>query len=92
MKIKSKTIEEYDGAGVTWERDIEWEGKPASLGMLTDITAQNKIDKELRLSEERYRAFVANSSEAIVSNLPEVDQRLGKLWTFNRSRLCVLLM
>jgi len=44
---------------------ISWEGFPASLAMVTDITLRKKNEEKLIKSEDRYRAFVQNSSEAI---------------------------
>ncbi len=35
------------------------------LAMVEDITERKRIDEALRLSEERYRSFIANSSEGI---------------------------
>jgi len=36
-----------------------------SMGILTDITDRVKAEKELRLSEEKYRLLVANANDAI---------------------------
>jgi len=44
---------------------ISWEGFPASLAMVTDITLWKESEGKLIKSEERFRAFVENSSEAI---------------------------
>jgi PAS domain S-box-containing protein len=53
------------------------------VGVIRDITASHEIEEALRASEERYRAFIANSSEGIwrfeleqpvATYLPEDDQ------------------
>ncbi len=50
-------------------------GEPIGLGVVfQEITEQKRVEEELRQSEERYRAFVANSSEGIW--LFEVDEPL----------------
>ncbi|MFL6231135.1 MAG: PAS domain S-box protein [Pyrinomonadaceae bacterium] len=44
-----------------------WQGAPLyGLAMVEDITDRKHIEAALRTSEERYRSFVVNSSEAIV--------------------------
>jgi len=53
------------------------------LGVCMDITQRKQMEEELRMSDERYRSFIANSSESISRfdfappipvNLPEKDQ------------------
>jgi PAS domain S-box-containing protein len=59
-----------DGS-VRWIHDrgtllLDTEGKPLYWqGLLADITERKRAEEELRRSEERYRAFVEQSSEAI---------------------------
>ena len=36
---------------------ITWEGKPATLNFMTDITERKKVEKTLRESEEQFRAM-----------------------------------
>lgn len=48
-----------------------WEGKPATLSFLTDITRRLAWEKELKESEERYRSLVENSPDGIfMAELP----------------------
>jgi len=44
---------------------IDWEGKPASLNFLSDITDQRQMEEALKLSEEKYKVIFENSTEAI---------------------------
>jgi len=44
---------------------IDYQGKPASLAYVRDVTDQKRVVKELRESEERFRALSEASSEAI---------------------------
>ncbi|MFW6126028.1 MAG: PAS domain S-box protein [Chloroflexota bacterium] len=42
---------------------IEWEGKPATLNLLTDVTERRRAEQEAWESEERYRALMELSGE-----------------------------
>ncbi|MDD5024680.1 MAG: PAS domain S-box protein [Methanoregula sp.] len=44
---------------------IAWEGRPASLNFLTDITKRKKFETALFESTEKYRLLVENASEII---------------------------
>lgn len=44
---------------------IEWEGRPATLNLITDITERRQAEKELFESVEKYRLLADNSSDVI---------------------------
>jgi PAS domain S-box-containing protein len=46
-------------------RTIEYEGKTAVLGIAIDISESKKIQEEIEQSRQRYRAFIAQSTEGI---------------------------
>ncbi|MBN1881727.1 MAG: PAS domain S-box protein [Deltaproteobacteria bacterium] len=61
-----------DKSGETiWARassvTIEWNGRPAELNFLSDITLSKMAEDELRESEERYRSLVENINDLIFS-------------------------
>jgi PAS domain S-box-containing protein len=45
---------------------IDWDGSPATLNFLTDITERKQIEDTLRKSEQKYRLLVECANEAIV--------------------------
>ncbi|HPS94143.1 MAG TPA: PAS domain S-box protein [Deltaproteobacteria bacterium] len=65
---------------------VEWEGRPATLNFLTDITERRKADDELRKREKRYREIL----EQIDDGYYEVDLK-GSFTFFNES-MCRMLM
>lgn len=55
--------------GIVWIEfsgvDVEWEGRPAVLSFLIDITERKRAEDELRRSEENYRHVIENSPVGI---------------------------
>ncbi len=45
---------------------IEWDGQPATLNFMSDITARKLSEDSLRKSEENYRFLFENASEGIL--------------------------
>jgi diguanylate cyclase (GGDEF)-like protein/PAS domain S-box-containing protein len=45
---------------------ISWEGKPATLNFLSDITERQRVEEALRESEEKYRLLFENAGEGIL--------------------------
>ncbi|MCX5821671.1 MAG: PAS domain S-box protein [Deltaproteobacteria bacterium] len=46
-------------------RTLSWEGMPASLSFVMDITASKQAEKALRESEDRYRTLVESASDVV---------------------------
>ncbi len=44
---------------------ITWEGKPATLNLLTDITERRRAEEALKKSEEQYRTLIENMNEVL---------------------------
>jgi PAS domain S-box-containing protein len=57
------------GGEVKWASvnltNITWEGKPATLGFVANITERALFEKALQESEEKYRSVVENANEGI---------------------------
>ncbi len=50
---------------------IEWQGRPATLNMLTDITERKWVEEALRQSEVRYRDLFQNAIVGVFRNTPD---------------------
>jgi PAS domain S-box-containing protein len=69
---------------------IEWEGRPATLNFLTDITNRKQAEIALQESEEKYRQLFENESDAIMifdaNNLQFEDANPATLKLFGYSK------
>ena len=54
---------------------IEWEGKPATLNFLRDITERMRVQKALRESAEKYRLLFESMSEGFVLHEIIADEK-----------------
>jgi PAS domain S-box-containing protein len=64
---------------------ISWEGRPATLNFLNDITERKQAEEALRESEERYRTILDNIEDGYF----EVD--IAGSFTFFNDSLCRIL-
>ena len=64
---------------------VNWDGAPATLAIISDISMQKKIESDLRKSEERFRQLMEQSPLAMEILSPEgkiikVNSAWKKLW------------
>ncbi len=64
---------------------IDWEGRPAALCLLTDITERLHAEEALKASEEKYRGIIENMDDAYFES-----DLAGNMTFFNKST-CRLL-
>ena len=63
---------------------VDWDGKPATLALITDITEQELARKELKQSEERFRNLMEQSPLDIVIFTPEGQiTEVNTAWMWN---------
>jgi PAS domain S-box-containing protein len=60
---------------------IEWDGRIATLNLLTDITDRKKAEEALRESEIKYRSVVERAAEAILVLQDETFQLVNPMAT-----------
>jgi PAS domain S-box-containing protein len=75
---------------------IDWEGEPASLGMIKDITVQMRTEEKLNRSEERFRKLMEESPLDIVimnprGQITEVNSAWMRHWGLDREETAVVL-
>jgi PAS domain S-box-containing protein len=75
---------------------VNWKGKPATLGLLRDITALKQVEREIKKSEERFRKLIEQSPFAIEILSPEgtirqVNQAWKELWGLNEDETADVL-
>jgi PAS domain S-box-containing protein len=55
---------------------ITWNGRPATLNFVTDITRRKIAEEALRESEKKYRSMIENIHAAVVLHNPDTSIRL----------------
>ncbi len=69
---------------------VEWDGKPATLNLLTDITAQKEAEEKLQELKTSYQELFDKSGDAIFIHDPDtaeildVNQRMCELYDYSR--------
>ena len=56
---------------------IEWEGKPATLNFLTDITRRKQAEEALRKTEEKFRTVIENIFKFVPESLVVLTDKLN---------------
>jgi PAS domain S-box-containing protein len=64
---------------------VDWKGKPATLGLLRDITDLKRVERDIKKNEERFKKLIEQSPFAIEILTPEgtiqnVNPAWNKLW------------
>jgi two-component system cell cycle sensor histidine kinase/response regulator CckA len=70
---------------------IEYEGKPAILGIFRDVTDREKSEQALRESEERFRALSSGAFDGVVIHekgiILEVNEAFNRIFGFTREEV-----
>lgn len=71
---------------------IEWEGKPATLNFVTDITARKEAEEALQKSEERYRTILEQMDEGyyetnLERNLTFLNDALPRMMGYTKEEM-----
>ena len=73
---------------------IQWEGKPATINLLSDITGRKRADDALRASEKKYHSLFHNSQVALFrthvdGRLIEINHRYAELAGYSTVEDCM---
>ena len=70
---------------------IEWEGQPACLATLRDVTGRKKAEEKIRESEERFRLLSEAAEEGIAIHdkgvILEANQALARMFGYELSEM-----
>ena len=75
---------------------IDWEGRPATLNFLTDITKRKQAEIALQESEEKYRQLFENESDAVMIfdantlQFEDANQATLKLFGYSKEEFLLL--
>ena len=84
------------GGNTKWVRSntvrIEWEGQPALLSFISDITEERNLEESIKTSEERYRLIFAQSPVGLfyydtALKITNVNDRFADIMGSNRKQL-----
>ncbi|MDZ7373483.1 MAG: PAS domain S-box protein [candidate division KSB1 bacterium] len=70
---------------------IDWEGKPATLNFLSDVTQRIEAEQRLRESEQRFRTLVEQSLVGVCiiggDSISYANERFAEIFGFSREEL-----
>lgn len=71
---------------------IDWEGRPATLNLITDITDRKQAEEALRESEEKYRTIIEQMEDGyfevdLAGNFTFVNDAESKILGYSRDEL-----
>lgn len=73
---------------------VQWKGKPAILGTVTDITEYKRLETQLRESEEKYTLFLDSSMDAVFglkeNRFVYANKRAGEMLGYDLDELLKL--
>jgi len=96
MIKKDKSVKWFELSGVR----IEWEGQPAIMNLVTDITERVLAEEELRKSEEKFREFFEENTDGITifelsaegppSGIIDLNENAARMLGYTKDELMLL--